>query len=56
MHAWKAIVICLVLGIVYTVIFMYALAYCTTLLAFLSIGCIEVALLAGMGGGAYYAT
>lgn len=49
-------VICLVLGIVYTIIFMYALAYCTNLLAFLSIACIEICLLGGMGGSAYYAT
>lgn len=55
-RSWKSCVICLVLGVVYTVIFMYALAYCTTCLAFISIGCIEIMLLGGMGSAVYLAT
>jgi hypothetical protein len=54
-RSWKSCVICLVLGVVYTIIFMYALAYCTTCLAFISIGCIELCFIGGMGSAVYFA-
>ena len=55
MTAWKACAICILLGIIYTVMFMYALAYCTTTLAFISIAYIELFFLGGMAVSAYYA-
>ena len=54
-RSWKSCVICLALGVVYTIIFMYALAYCTTCLAFISIGCIELCFIGGMGSAVYFA-
>ena len=51
--SWKPGACCLGLGIVYTIIFMYALAYCTTCMALISIALIEVILLAGAAAAAY---
>ena len=51
----NSVFVCLATSILFTFIYMYMMAYCSSLLAFISVALIELFHVAVIGGCVYYA-